>query len=65
MKIGRLATCTYVHQRARGEKPINGARLEVVCYEEKSSKSIRNNAICAFIHYNFCYKSRITALDQK
>jgi hypothetical protein len=38
MKIGRLATCTYVHQRARGEKPINGARLEVVTMKKVISK---------------------------
>jgi hypothetical protein len=40
MKIGRLATCTYVHQRARGEKPINGARLEVVFMKKKVLKAL-------------------------
>jgi hypothetical protein len=35
------------------------------CYEEESSESVRNNAVCSYIHDSFCYKSRITAHSTK
>jgi hypothetical protein len=34
---------------------------KVGCYEEEGSESVRNNAVCTYIHDRFCYKSKITA----